>query len=140
MYKEKYFEKPVYYLQRSDFDDNGNLVVPELRDKKVVVMIQANYCGHCTNAKADYFKAAKYFKDLEQNGGTSYKGRVVFATIQADGNQRGEKELNDLLGHIKPGFVGFPDYVLYVNGKRLEDNGPPGRNYHNIINYVMGSQ
>ncbi len=45
---QKYFEKPVYYLQRNDFDDNGNLIVPELRNKKVIIMIQANYCGHCT--------------------------------------------------------------------------------------------
>ncbi len=31
-------------------------------------MIQANYCGHCTNAKGDYYKAAKYIKELEKNG------------------------------------------------------------------------
>ncbi len=40
-------------------------------------MIQANYCGHCTNAKGDYYKAAKYIKELEKNGGTSYKNKVV---------------------------------------------------------------
>ncbi len=40
MYQQKYFEKPVYYLQRNDFDDNGNLIVPELRNKKVIIMIQ----------------------------------------------------------------------------------------------------
>lgn len=138
MYQQKYFEKPVYYLQRNDFDDNGNLIVPELRNKKVIIMIQANYCGHCTNAKGDYYKAAKYIKELEKNGGTSYQNKVVFATIQADGEEDGEKELNQILDKIKPTFVGFPDYVLYVNGKRIEDNGPPGRNFNNIVNYVMG--
>ncbi len=76
-------KKPVYYLQRNDFDDNGNLIVPELRNKKVIIMIQANYCGHCTHAKGDYYKAAKYIKELEKNGGTSYKNKVVFATISS---------------------------------------------------------
>ncbi len=32
-------------------------------------------------------------KELEKNGGTSYKNKVVFATIQADGDEEGEKEL-----------------------------------------------
>ncbi len=77
-------------------------------------MIQANYCGHCTNAKGDYYKAAKYIKELEKNGGTSYKNKVVFATIQADGDEEGEKELNQILDKIKPTFVGFPDYVLML--------------------------
>ncbi len=31
MYQQKYFEKPVYYLQRNDFDDNGNLIVPDIK-------------------------------------------------------------------------------------------------------------
>jgi thiol-disulfide isomerase/thioredoxin len=138
MYQEKFFELPVYYLERSDFDDNGNLIVPELRNKKVIIMIQANYCGHCTNAKSDFLKAAKHMEQLGKNGGTSYKNGVVFATIQADGEGRGEKAFGDFLGRIKPNFVGFPDYVLYVNGKRLQDNGPPGRDFNNLINYVMG--
>jgi thiol-disulfide isomerase/thioredoxin len=133
----KYFDKPVYYLQRNDFDDNGNIIVPELRNKKVIIMLQANYCGHCTTAKPDFYRAAKHLKELENNGGTSYKDRIVFATIQADGKEEGEKELNELLGLIKPGFIGFPDYVMYVNGKRSNDSGPPGRDFNNIINYVM---
>ncbi len=27
MYQQKYVEKPVYYLQENEFDDNGNLIV-----------------------------------------------------------------------------------------------------------------
>ncbi len=70
--------------------------------------------------------------------GTSYKNKVVFATIQADGDEEGEKELNQILDKINQHLFGFPDYVLYVNGKRIEDDGPPGRNFNNIVNYVMG--
>ncbi len=44
----------------------SNLIVPELRNKKVIIMIQANYCGHCTNAKGDYYKAAKYHKRIRK--------------------------------------------------------------------------
>jgi|SRR3981189_2430926 thiol-disulfide isomerase/thioredoxin len=138
MYQEKFFEKPVFYLQRDDFDDNGNLITPTLRNKKVVIMLQANYCGHCTNAKADYYRAAKHFEQLKMNGGTSVQDRVIFATIQADGEERGERELGDLLEKIKPGFRGFPDYVLYVNGRRANNRSPAGRDFNNIINYVLG--
>ncbi len=69
MYQQKYFEKPVYYLQRNDFDDNGNLIVPELRNKKVIIMIQANIVDTAQMPKGDYYKAAKYIKELEKNGG-----------------------------------------------------------------------
>ncbi len=46
--------------------------------------------------KGEYYKAAKYIKELEKNGGTSYKNKVVFATIQADGDEEGENELNQI--------------------------------------------
>lgn len=129
MFQHKFFERPVYYLQRSDFDENGNLVEPFLRNKKVIIMIQSNNCGHCTNAKPAFLEAAKFVSQRDPN--------VVFATIQADGKERGEQELNELLGQIKPDFRGFPDYVLYLNGRRYDSNGPPGRDSRSIINYVL---
>ncbi len=46
-------------------------------------------------------------------------------TIQADGDEEERKELNQILDKIKPTFVGFPDYVLYVNGKRIEERWTP---------------
>ncbi len=91
MYQQKYFEKPVYYLQRNDFDDNGNLIVPELRNKKVIIMIQANYCGHCTNAKGDYISSKVHKKRKKWRN--TYKNKV-YLHIQADGDEEGEKELN----------------------------------------------
>jgi thiol-disulfide isomerase/thioredoxin len=133
-----YFDLPVYYLQRSDFDDNGYLTNPKLKNKKVIVMLQANYCGWCKKAKPDFLEAAKHVHQLEQNGGTLESQKVVFTTIQADGDQPGESELNEIIGRIKPDFKGFPDYVLFVNGKPSNNNGPLGRDSNNIINYVFG--
>ena len=46
-----YLTKPIAYLTIKDFDSNGNLINPKLKDGKVIIMIQANFCGYCTIAK-----------------------------------------------------------------------------------------
>jgi thiol-disulfide isomerase/thioredoxin len=100
-----YLTEPIVYLVNKDFDTNGNLINPRLKDKKVIIMIQAAFCGHCTNAKPAY----QEFGDKNQN-------KFIIATIQGDGTQLGEKELNQMLKKIDPQFRGFPAYVGYKNG------------------------
>lgn len=104
----KYLNKPVYYLQRDDFDDKGNLINTQIpRNKPTMIMIQATFCGHCNDAKPEYQQFANNMED-----------RVFCTTIQADGNEKGEKELQQLLNIIDPSFKGFPHYIVYNNGKR----------------------
>jgi thiol-disulfide isomerase/thioredoxin len=107
--KKLYLTKPIGYLTSKDFDSNGNLVNPELANKKVVIMIQANFCGYCTIAKPAFQEVAN------QN-----QGKCMFATIQGDGNQPDEKELNDMIKKIDPTFRGFPSWVGYKNGKYVK--------------------
>jgi thiol-disulfide isomerase/thioredoxin len=105
----KYLNDPVVYLQESDFDENGNLINPNIpKDKPVVIMIQAVFCGYCTEAKPAFQKYAD-----------NNKGKIFCATIQGDGKEKGEKELSSKLKLIKPGFRGYPDYVKYKGGKRV---------------------
>jgi thiol-disulfide isomerase/thioredoxin len=112
----KYLNLPVVYLQDQDFDNNGNLVNPELlkTKKPVMIMIQGNFCGYCTQAKPAFQKFA------EEN-----KGKVICATIQGDGKESGEKELSNRVSKIHPNFRGYPGYVLYKNGKlyKVHDGG-----------------
>jgi thiol-disulfide isomerase/thioredoxin len=106
----KYLNKPVAYLQDSDFDSEGNLINPDIpSDRPVVLMIQAVFCGYCTEAK-------KAFQEFAE----TYKDKVFTATIQGDGKEKGEKELSARVGKIKPGFRGYPDYVLFKGGKRQD--------------------
>ena len=121
----KYLNRPVYYLQVSDFDNEGNLINPQIpKDIPVVIMIQAQFCHYCSQAKPAFQKFAN-----------NMEGKVFAATIQPDGEEPGEKELMNLIEKIKPGFVGFPDYVLYIGGKRVGKN-IKGRGEEHLIEFV----
>lgn len=106
----KYFNKPVYYLVDTDFDNKGNLINKNIPlDKPVVIMIQANFCGYCTVAKPAFQEFAH-----------KYQNKVFCATIQGDGTEKGEPELSNKIKTIDPQFRGFPGYVLYRNGKYVK--------------------
>ena len=109
-----FLNNPVMYLQRSDFNDNGDIINEEIVDKQpVMIMIQAGFCGHCTKAKPEFQEFA------DKN-----KGIITAATIQADGTMPGERELNEIINKIDPEFKGFPSYILYNKGKRIHYEGP----------------
>lgn len=99
----------VAYLEDMDFDQNGNLINPEIKDKVVVILIFASWCGYCKKFKPDY-----------QEFANKMKGSNVFvAAIQDDGERETEKRLMKKIKTIKPDFRGFPDIVLYKNGRRV---------------------
>ena len=109
--KKMWLTKPVAYLTSKDFDENGNLINPQLKDKIVIIMIQAAFCGYCTIAKPAF-----------QDFANKMQGKIFCATIQGDGNQPGEKELNDMIKKIDPTFRGFPSWVGYKNGKYVKSH------------------
>ena len=123
------FDETVKYLQVSDVAVNGNDVI--LTNKHipknvpVIVMLQADYCHYCTEAKPAFQEAARLAGDS-----------AFFATIQADGNQPGEKELATLLQLIdKSGFKGFPTYVRYEGGRYVSTHAG-GRDVNSIIEFA----
>ena len=99
----------VAYLEITDFDTNtGNLINNDIpKNTPVVIMVQSSQCGHCETAKPEFQSFAA-------------KGKVFCATIQADGERESERKLGKILTTLKPSFRGFPDYLLYVNGKRVD--------------------
>ena len=109
--KKLWLTKPVAYLTSKDFDENGNLINPQLKDKIVIIMIQAAFCGYCTIAKPAF-----------QDFANKMQGKIFCATIQGDGKENGEKELNDMIKKIDPSFRGFPGYVAYKNGKYVKSH------------------
>jgi thiol-disulfide isomerase/thioredoxin len=101
---------PVMYLDDNDFKGD-KLVLPNdmQNEKDVVVMFQTSWCHFCTSAKPDFQKFAD-----------QYKNQIFCATIQADGDTQAEKTLGKRVNDIIPGFRGFPDYCLFVKGKRVD--------------------
>lgn len=124
--KMSYLNHPIAYLVDSDLDQEGNLINPDIpKDKPVIIMIQANFCGHCTKAKPEFQKFA------EKN-----KGKVFAATIQGDGKEKGEPELSKRLSNIFPDFRGFPEYVKYNNGK-FEGTHDGGRSVEDLEKFIF---
>jgi len=120
-----HFSKPVAYLEDQDFDSSGNLITSIPGNLPVVVMIQASWCPHCTNAKPAF-----------QEFANKYNGKVFCATIQSDGERESEQKLGKRVQVIKPSFRGFPDYVLFVNGKRVEKE-IQGRSAADLETFIM---
>jgi thiol-disulfide isomerase/thioredoxin len=106
----KYLNKPVAYLETTDFDKHGNLIARGIRrDVPVVIMLQYSWCPHCKSAKPDF-----------QVFANETEGDVFCATIQVDGDRESEKDIGKKVKTLKPKFRGFPDYLLYKNGKRID--------------------
>jgi len=123
-----YLNKPVAYLTNDDFDAEGNIVNNQIpKDQPVLIMIQGNFCGYCTQAKPAFQKLAE-----------KYVGKIFCATIQGDGKEKGEAELSKRLNSVLPGFRGFPEYVLYKNGKRVKKH-EGGRTMEELESFVLNN-
>jgi len=118
----------IGYLENDDFDLHGNIKMDKIesqnggfgfktgKHKKILVMVQANFCGHCTNAKPDF----QNFADIDND--------VFCTTIEGDSNKEKEKGLSDRLKSVYPDFRGFPHYALHnSNGKRIKKDVKHGR-------------
>ena len=116
-----YLLSPVIYLESKDFSSSGNL--KHFKDRTCVVMIQANYCGHCTTAKPHFQKFAENNKS------------VICLTIQGDGDDPDVKKMVNLITKIKPSFQGFPDYLLYKKGKLVKKE-INGRTEEALMEYI----
>lgn len=120
-----FLNDPVQYIVNSDIDSKGNLISNEVSNTKpVMMMVQAGFCGHCTNAKPAFQEFAEKNKD-----------KVACVTIQADGNEPDEKELGKRLNDFLPEFRGFPDYRVYHKGKLIH-NHKGGRSVQDLENCI----
>ena len=120
-----YLTRPVVYLDSNDFDDDGNIVNPDIpKDKPIFIMIQAIFCGFCKMAKPDFQKFA------EKNP------NFFVATIQADSKNPNVMNFQNKIKKIYPDLVGFPSYLIYDQGKRIIYNG--GRSYIDLQTFADG--
>lgn len=120
-----YLTRPVAYLDGNDFDDEGNIINPDIpKDKPVFMMFQANFCGFCKIAKPDF----QQFAEKNPN--------FFVATIQSDSNVPEVSKLKNKINKIYPNLIGFPSYLIYAKGKRIIYNG--GRSYKDLQTFADG--
>lgn len=117
---------PIMYLDDNDFQGD-KLVLPNniQNQKNVVVMLQTSWCPHCTHAKPAFQQFAE-----------KYQGKVICATIQADGDTDAEKKLGKRIDQIVPDFQGFPDYCLFVNGKLDKNKKISSRDLQGLVAFA----
>nr|UOX61072.1 MAG: thioredoxin-like protein [Diabrotica toursvirus 3a]UOX61078.1 MAG: thioredoxin-like protein [Diabrotica toursvirus 3a] len=100
--------KMIINLRNQDFNSEGILKHPFYKDKKMLLLIHAEYCHFCTLAVPEFIKAATILKDKP----------IWFCMLQMDGKVPGEKEfVNILKNKISVNFAGVPEYVFFTNGK-----------------------
>lgn len=117
-----FLTKPIRYLEFKDFN-NYNLKKEYSKGKTCVIMVQSNHCNYCTDVKP-------YFQEFSEK----HKNINCF-TIQEDGDRGDEIKMLELVSRIKPTFRGFPDYLLFKNGKFI-DKKINGRNVKALEEFV----
>lgn len=122
-------EAPIGYLENSDIDSQGNITNKQLLDSNlpILVMIQANYCGHCTHSKPAF-----------QEFASMNEGKVICLTIQGDSTNPTEKELASRVKDFLPNFKGYPTYVLYKNGRIAKPDLTTDRSVNGLAKFVFG--
>lgn len=92
---------PIMYLESSDFTSKDRF--KHFHDKTCVVMVQANWCPACDDAKPHF---QKFAEQVDRS--------VVCLTVED--TKESKDRVMDVVQRIKPTFEGFPDYLLFKNG------------------------
>lgn len=117
--------KPIVYLDNTDFDANGLLKYK----KPVIVLLQGNFCGYCTKIKPMY-----------QDFANKHSNKILVATIQADSSFQQDQALNKRINNIIPDIEGYPDFILFNDGKfisRFEENERTLQNLEKFISQIV---
>jgi thiol-disulfide isomerase/thioredoxin len=104
----------VSYVEDFDFSFNNAIFKPSLAnpDNLYVIMVFADWCGHCKHFIPEYKSLATTLKDT----------RMKLCCI--DGSREGirpsERSLVSRIKEIMPEFRGFPTIVMYKGGKLIK--------------------
>ena len=103
----------VHYLEKHDFINgklNMDIFTEKYKNCTFVVMIMAEWCGHCKNAKPAFIEVAEMMKDNKE---------VVYCFIDVTA----DPDTKDIL-KLLDGFRGFPDFRVFdgkKNGLEVKD-------------------
>ena len=111
-----------YYIEVDDLDMEQKILKPSrdsFPDKLVIVMVMADWCGHCKNAKPEFKKAIEISND---------EFIFCFADVTS------EKELSNKTSFFK-NFRGFPHITCFKNGVEIEQH-IGGRKSTDFLNFL----
>ena len=97
------FSDPVLYLEAGDFDDGGNLRGAEIGGRPIMMMIYAEWCGHCKTTRPEFQKAADNMKD------------VFFCVVHSDSKRPSVEALMRKMDTIYP-VKGYPTILMITRG------------------------
>ncbi len=97
----------VAYLEYDDFTEDGILKIKGKNgvNLPVMLLLQGDYCGYCTQFKPEFLKVVN-----------ALKNKVFPVTIQMDGKES-ELSLGKKASKFIPKFKGVPMVVFFVDGK-----------------------
>lgn len=114
----------LIHLNSSHFDSGGNLK-GELSNCVVVVMVYADWCGHCQNTKPIYINAAKEADKITK--GIQYK----MGLLNNEGNEEIVKKLQ---------VTGFPTILRFVNGIKEKKQYDGNRDVESFQTYLLSGK
>ena len=132
MYQDPNFPG-IAMLQPADFNASFDLVEPNLKGKKVIILFYRDTCPHCVDFKPNYKQAAS----IDTSG-------VVYAAVDT-GNDNHSEFMNKVYDDPAVPFImeGVPTVVSYNNGKFYSmygpgDNEPAFRSTEGVMHYGSG--
>lgn len=109
----------IPYLEGKDLNPDGSLKPHVGKGKPVVMMVQGDFCPHCTTAKPAFQDFAK----LAQN--------VVAVTVQTDGGE-GDRQAGQLLSKHTAGvptFLGFDSQGKFIKAHQGDRDAKSLQNF-----------
>ena len=123
----------IGYLE--DFDlslanEKEPVLVPSQNEpaKTYVVMVMANWCGHCKHTEPKYKQVAD---ELEGNAD------VQMCIAETTGDRDSEKAIAAKAKKFFPGFKGFPHICMYKAGKFVK-NYEGNRSVEDLRRFALG--
>lgn len=114
--------KNIPYLEVQDVNQDGTLKSHVGKGKPVVLMVQGNFCGYCTQAKPAFEEFARNVQN------------AVAVTVQIDGDQS-EKQANALIAKINPG-KGVPVFLGFDENGKFEKLHTGNRDANSLMQFA----
>lgn len=113
----------VPYLQGPDINADGSLTPEVGKGKPVVIMMQGDFCGYCTQAKPDFQKFANESKNVQA------------CTVQIDDQDPSGKEAGVKLKVINQA-PGVPAYLGFGANGRYKASHNGGRDFASLMAFA----
>lgn len=114
----------VPYLEDEDFNPDHSLKKYVNKGKPCVVMVQANFCGYCTQAKPAFQKVAHSLSE------------VVCSTIQADGGPSDNKA-SKRVPKLDKSYTGYPTYMGFSSSGKFIGVHNGGRDEESLKKFAL---